>query len=66
MAALTASKTSVATHKSPLIILETGSLEKALNVIIAMGYDPRHMRKGALKQGKNIIVFDSLLYDHHS
>lgn len=66
MAALTVSKTRVATHKSPLIILETGSLEKALNVIVAMGYDPHRMRKGALKQGKSMIVFDSLLYDYSS
>ena len=65
MAALTATKTNEVQPKYPLIVLETTSLEKALTVILAMGYNPRRMRKGALRRGVNTTVFDSLLYDDH-
>ena len=64
MAAQTATRVAENRPHHPLVILETSSLDKALGVILAMGYEPRRMRKGALKRGEKIIVFDSLLYDY--
>jgi hypothetical protein len=64
MAAQSLKKVRGADSKRPRIMLETASLNKALTVIRAMGYDPGRMRKGALKRGKEIILFDTLFYDY--
>ena len=63
MAAQSINRVDVERKNHPRILLETASLKEALAVIRAMGYDPGRMRRGALKRGNGLILFDSCYYD---